>query len=175
VKTIIALALTLLAGTASAQDYARPGAYVGFSGVGAIENFDISGANFSDGGGFNFRGGYRLMSHLAVEAQFEYVTGFSDQGVDIDALTFTGGLKGYVLTEQIQPYGVVAFGLIYGEADAGSVDVDDTDPVFRVGGGVDVYITENWLVNLEAVYVAPVDDMDDFPYASIGAGIGYRF
>ena len=36
-KTIIALALTLLAGTASAQDYARPGAYVGFSGVGAIE------------------------------------------------------------------------------------------------------------------------------------------
>ncbi len=58
-------------------------------------------------------------------------------------------------------------------ADSGPVD--ETDFAGRVGGGIDIYATENIVVTLDATYVVPTGDVDDLDYLSIGWGVQYRF
>lgn len=175
----ILLVTLLTSGVSAAQeadDYDRPGPYVGMVGLGAIETFDVDGADFSNGGGFNLRGGYRIMEYMAAEMQFEYVDGFSDQGFDIDAWNLMWSLKGFLLTERWQPYGLFGIGVIEGEADGrGGFSNDEADFAVRLGGGLDFYLNENVILMSEIAWVKPTDDLDDFSYLTIGAGLQYRF
>ena len=47
--------------------------------------------------------------------------------------------------------------------------------VARVGGGVDIHLTESFFLTTQATYVVPVDDVEDFDYVSVAWGFGYRF
>lgn len=179
--------LFLAATSASAQydygaDYARNGFYLGLSGVAAFEDFKKpGGVSIDDSLGLNFRGGYRFHPHLAAEAQFEWIEGFdvsgSSSGVDeVEAWTFTGNLKAYLLTSQVQPYALFGMGVMQVERDVGGgLTAQDEDFVVRVGGGIDVYASEYIVLSLEGVYVAAADDLNDFNYFSLGWGFLYRF
>jgi hypothetical protein len=173
------------------EDYARPGFYLGLSGVGAIETFDneLDNVSLSSGGGFNVRGGYRVNEFLAVEAQVEYVAGFEDSfflfddgKVKYSAVSMTGNAKFYPLQGRFQPFLGVGLGFINGQLDLFSSDDDTTAGVVRLGGGLDFYLTESWVISSEVDWVKPFAGnkvfgakLEDFSYVTIGGGVSYRF
>lgn len=154
----------------------RSGPYASVLGVGAIETFDNTGPfDFSNGGGFNVRVGYRVLPHFAGEMQFEYVTGFSDQGIDIDIWNLMWNAKAFLLTERWQPYALFGMGVAEAEASGGGNSIDEDDFAIRVGGGLDFYATGNVVLTVESAWIKPTDDIDDVNYVTIGGGIQYRF
>lgn len=161
---------------AAQADYARSGPYAAALGVGAIETFDHTGPfDFSDGGGFNIRGGWRFLPRLAAEMQFEYVAGFSDQGIDIDIWNLMWNAKAFLLTDRWQPYALFGLGVAEANADGPGGSIDDHDFAIRVGGGLDFYVNEHVALTVESAWIKPTDDIKDVNYVTIGGGIQYRF
>ena len=163
--------------------YEQSGFYAGVGGLYAIENLETdSVVDVDNAAGFNFRIGYRLAPHWAIEAMVERVDEFDLMnaiGLDVD--TWTGTLNGkfFVLTNQFQPYGLFGIGVMRMHSKIrpgfGSTSITETDMALRFGGGIDSYITEHWVVNTEVSYVLPTGDVDGTDYVSLGAGIQYRF
>ncbi len=171
-------------------DYSRSGVYGGIGGLYAIEDFDNTGPlEFKNAPGFNFRVGYRFHPNIAVEAMGERVDDFDlnvaksgifrsvKAGID----TWTGTINGkfFALTNRFQPYGLFGLGVMKAEVKAkgpgGRAESDETDLAFRYGTGMDTYITEHWVFNMEISYVRPTGEVDDLNYYSLGGGIQYRF
>ena len=162
------------------SSYSRSGFYLGVGGLYGIEDFDNTGSlEFDNGPGFNFRLGYRFHPNIAVEAMGERVDAFDlDGSSNAEINTWTGTLNGkfFALTERFQPYGLVGLGAVRAKADGNAViNNSETDIAFRFGGGLDSYITESWVIELELSYVHPTGDVDDVNYLSLGGGIQYRF
>ncbi len=160
-------------------DYSRPGFYLGGGGLYAIEDFDFAnGSAIQNGPGLNFRLGYRFHPNIAVEAMGERVDAFDIDGSSGAGFnTWTGTINGklFALTDRVQPYGLLGIGAMRAQAKgAGLNTVTETDLAFRYGAGIDSYLTENWVVNLETSYVAPTYDVQIFNYFSLGGGIQYR-
>jgi opacity protein-like surface antigen len=52
----------------------------------------------------------------------------------------------------------------------------DWDFALRLGGGLDVYLTRNIAISLDATYVLPTSsDLNDMDYLSLGVGLLYRY
>ncbi|HWP65474.1 MAG TPA: outer membrane beta-barrel protein [Candidatus Limnocylindria bacterium] len=183
---LLVLALVTTGSTAAraADDmYARPGGFVGGGFLGVINDSDIDELT-GDSLGFELRGGYRFHRHFAVEGQFMYTHNiggdFGIADVDLETVTGTVNLKGYVLPGRIQPYGVVGIGgtSVHAEADvAGTTVAEDTEAAFtfRGGGGVDLYLTPRVLLYTEASYVLLTGDLDGNGGVPIVFGAQVRF
>jgi opacity protein-like surface antigen len=125
--------------------------------------------------------------------------------LSIETLVFTANMKGHLLTGRFQPFVLGGFGFMRMEtksrditpnatartdvcpADAG-VPPDPNPPCWaaqaserqvnvalRLGGGIDVYLTENIVMSAEASYLMPTGKLDNMDYYSIGVGLQYRF
>jgi len=204
---LFALALTsLLAGsTAQADEFGRRGFYVG---VNAAYGFDLfqtqlytalgaptSQLTYSDSWGVNARVGYRLLSFLAVEAQYEWL-----DGIDINYQNrligtyspnvLTGNFKLLLPTWRLQPYALAGIGLTSWRLDIAPgiplPGASDTGFAFRGGAGVDIYLTKNIVLNTEgtavlntAQFVLPgtgaATIQSNLYYFSLSAGLTYRF
>ncbi len=87
--------------------------------------------------------------------------------------------------ERYQPYLVVGIGGQYAELkDRLGLELDDGQWAFaaRPGVGLDFYISQHWLVNVEVAGVVALRDIEalgssatDIWYLSAGGGIQYRF
>lgn len=177
------LVVLLAASPVWAQSYSRDGFSVGAGISAAFEDFDDDGIGFDDTGALNAFASYRFHENFAVEARFEQTFDFEgDVGstdIDVDIWTLTANAQFFILTEQFQPYVIGGFGL--GEAE---VDVDGpfggsgdtgTDPIWRLGLGVDSYVTPNFVIGVEAAYNFGIDDLDDFDYWTLSALFRFRF
>jgi len=178
----ISLALLSPVFAEDSTTYSRPGFYAGIGGLYAIENFDVdTGVEVDNAPGFNFRLGYRIIPNFAIEAMGERVDNFElKNAVGLEVDTWTGTLNGKVffLTHRFQPYGLLGLGIMrfYAKLRQGfGSNETETDLAIRYGGGLDSYITENWVANLEITYVLPTGDVKDVDYFSFGGGIQYRF
>ena len=80
--------------------------------------------------------------------------------------------KAFVLTERFQPFLMIGLG---GMGVRGDADSGDSGFAARFGGGIDIYITRSFYGALDASYVLPTGDVDDFDLVSIGWGFGFRF
>jgi opacity protein-like surface antigen len=183
IAAIFALALPAAA-HAQAQatdDYARRGFYLGGGGTYAFENFqDTGGIDFDDSIGANALVGYRLFSRFATQVSFEWVEGFEldeDAFFDLEVETFllTFDVKAVPLTGRFQPYLVAGVGALYAETEVLGTDFDDADFAARAGAGIDLYLTRNIFLALEAAYVLPTGDVEDLDYVSTRWGLGFRF
>jgi len=185
-------ALLLLGSPASAEpagpDYARKGWYVGANGIYGLYVFDQGKPVETDGtGGFNVRGGYRIYPWLAAELFYEWAYQFTKTPagapITTDAMshTITTNLKFLYPRWRAQPY--FAFGIgAYGEeettqAPAGVSNSSEWGLGMRPVVGVDFYLTENVVLNLETgpsigLYDAATDARI---YMSFGGGVQYRF
>jgi len=131
-----------------------------------------------------------------VDESITYPSASATDKVNVELLALTVNLKVPILTGRIQPYGLVGGGIIFAFRDnafpryaiapgftSGNayrfeeyVNVRDTGAVFRVGGGLDTYLTEHVFVSIEGTWVAAQGEaMNDLRYASITVGAGYRF
>lgn len=174
----VTLVCILFAATpAFAQDYAREGFSVGGGVSAAIENFDEDGG-FDDTGAVSGFVGYRFLPHFGADLRFEQTFDFEADtaigDIDVDIWSLTANAQYFFLTEQFQPY--VIGGLGIAEANvSGPFDGDETDPVVRLGFGLDSYVTPSFVIGAEAAYNFGTNDLDDFDYWTLSALFRYRF
>jgi hypothetical protein len=161
-------------------DYARNGVYVGVAGTYAFQNFQNGHSDAGDSLGLNARVGYRLHPRVSAELEFEWLEGFSsdDRNTDIEAWALTANAKGYLTTGQIQPFLLAGLGVMQADAERSTI-VRGASPaeafVARLGGGVDVYATENFAISVGADYVLPTNALKDMDYVAVQWGFLYRF
>jgi len=167
-----------------APDYARRGWYVGGGVVGAFEEFDLgSAADQSNFVGYGFRGGYRVHPRIAAEMSFERYTKadldvLGQSALEIDGWSLTANAKGYALTGRVQPYALLGLGTLYlNVEDQLGLGLSDDQAAFalRFGGGIDAYVTRHIVLNVEASYLLPTGDLDDFPLVPLSGSFQYRF
>jgi len=153
--------------------------------------------------GVNARVGYRIASWFAVEGMYEWMDNFK---IKVDEVTFAppglaGGSVDYrthtvtvnakflIPTWRLHPYLLLGIGGQYYDLDASasfadnSFDFSESGWAFagRPGVGLDAYITENFLINVELSGVlatsnpSTIPDIGDMFYMTLGAGLQYRF
>ena len=173
------------------RDYSREGFYLGAGAVGVLENFDLDSAERAIGThitvddpiyGPEGRVGYRFLPFLAIEGLFQYYPTFdfdtqAGKLAEADGWAATGNLKAFLAPGPVQPYVMAGFGAIElnFKGKNGNSFSDETDMMWRFGGGIDAYITRNIVVYGEYSYNLPIDDLEDFQYHAISAGLQYRF
>ncbi|MBW1687379.1 MAG: outer membrane beta-barrel protein [Deltaproteobacteria bacterium] len=167
------------------------------------QGFEIS---VKDTGGVNARVGYRIASWFAVEGMYEWMDNFKievDNIIDLDpelqellgakvdyrTHTFTVNAKFLIPTWRLHPYLYLGIGGQYYDLNASATfadlgfDFSESGWAFagRPGAGLDVYITENILMNVEVAGVlatsnpSTIPDIGDMFYVTVGAGLQYRF
>lgn len=205
--------LALVSGPARAEDEiesGRPGPYVGVSAGAAFPNFAFE--HFSTPPPFGSRtseevsvevmarAGWRLLPHLAIEGQYEWVREWEmktkrEQCAQADAQIFTGNLRVFAPFDAVHPYLVGGAGAGRFESRSRIVrfdtsglndcnptpgmagSQDDWELAVRLGGGLDVYLTRHVTFNLEVSTIYTPDEVwdEEFPFVSISGGLGYRF
>jgi len=184
-----------------AEDYDRPGFYLGLAATFAIDYFDIDeikkaaelNLDATNSWGLNARAGYRLHPNVAAELGFEYYQGFDLNGpeggdvVEISGWSLMANGKGYVLTGPAQPYGLIGVGMLYLDRNPsfsrtvfnprGDFRQDQQDLAFatRFGVGVDLYAFRDVVFNTEYAFTLPTGDLNDFWFTSLSFGLQYRF
>jgi hypothetical protein len=172
----------LQAGAQSTAEYDRNGPYLMLGGGYSFENFgDLSPSNVDDSPNLVVHAGWRVHPHAAIDVGFEWNHGFDANlegvGVELETYFTTVGMKLYALKGRFQPFLHPSVGVMIASLEAGGLGSDTrTTPAFRLGGGIDVYVTENLFVSLSAYYVLAMDsDVDDIQYVPINAAVGWRF
>jgi hypothetical protein len=119
---------------------------------------------------------------------------------DIDMFVGAVDIKGYLATGRVQPYLLMGGGTMTVQTEVtnptavqksipdpdnegeylpvrGSVTQSRSyqDFVFRFGGGIDLYATENVVVNVGATYLLPAGQVSTLDVFTFGGGIEYRF
>jgi outer membrane immunogenic protein len=213
---ISALAMITVAGAANAADlprreampvkapiYSAPynwtGFYLGINGGGAWGSSDFSGVSGGssdpDGGmvggtiGYNWQFGQTVLG-LEGDADWSSVRGSSNCGglsceTRNDYLATIRGRLGYAF-DRFLPYvtGGVAFGNI--KASVGSLETNETETGWTVGGGLETAIAGGWTAKIEYLYVdlgnsgsinaVGLGNTDaDFTENVVRAGFNYRF
>jgi len=135
-------------------DYGRPGVYVGAAFALGFDNFDTGPLDWETALGVDFWVGYRIIPNLAAELEIEYLAGFvpivSGFNPSVDAVDFSVNVKAYLLTGRIQPFGLLGIGItdVFMREFVTDLDMHTTAFSGRFGGGVDMYVTENFSVGL---------------------------
>ncbi len=136
------------------------------AGFNAFEQFSNAGPASADSSlGFSMSVGYRLNPRLSGEINWSTVGGWElrdvpgvpDNTFQIEGGTFTGDVKGYLLTGKIQPFAQVGMGLMYGRfatvasyingcnywyCTSSPITTDsEVEFVARPGGGVDYWVS----------------------------------
>jgi opacity protein-like surface antigen len=167
-----------------------------------LEQFDLPSATASVGGsppvhldvdsgdswGAEARVGYRFHPNVAAEGQLQYYDEFGldlhvspgsgGQVATLDGMSVMGNVKGYPLTGRVQPYVLGGVGLLWLRLeDAFDFGIEQHEVGFagRMGGGIDAYLTDNLLLNLETSYLLPAGDLSDYRMIPISLGMQYRF
>jgi opacity protein-like surface antigen len=147
--------------------------------------------------GLNTRAGYRFHPRIAAEVQFEWISeadidlkgvAFGKDAFTLERWTLMANAKGYLGTGIVQPFLLVGLGVMKGQVEGNAsrelpdesvveyrISETDTDFAARFGGGLEVYATENIVINIDATYVLPTGSVNDFDYVSVGWGFQYRF
>ena len=143
--------------------------------------------------GINVRGGFRCHPRVSTELEYERMLGsfegpalrrpsnVNDRG-KIEVMLLTANAKGYLMTGRIQPYGLFGAGVLRFEfKQRNRVNARrffrDSQAAFtlRLGGGVDLYATENIVLNVGADFIRPYGELRASELMMYNVGIQYRF
>ena len=211
---LLATTLTglIVAGAAASEDFDERGLYVGVSGVYSATLFQEEALSYgglpselarvSDSKGVSARLGYRLMSWIALEIQYEWLDTieFSNatlgQFAEYNPQTVTANVKLFLPSGSLQPYLLVGAGVGFWELD--TLAFPGTLPPVaggrssgegftgRAGLGLNFHMTDHVALNLEGVGVLNTTTLDPYEtdfdkalgnlyYFAFSAGITYRF
>ena len=111
----------------------------------------------------------------------------------VEALTVTGNVRAYLTRGRIQPFALLGVGIMHFNSKNTSAPVNDVRPdappiltlnisdqdgtafAARLGGGVDMILTDRTAFVLTASYVLPTGRGYGFQYVSIDAGFQFSF
>ena len=146
--------------------------YVGAGGSYAVEDFDSS-ADFDNSWGVNAKIGYHTHPLLDIEFDFDYLSEFEANAVDLEILTYMIVLKGYFQqsTEKVKLSVIVGTGIMHTDAVG-----DETGWCAKVGLGLDFFTTQNISLGIEGNYTFGIDDdLDEVGYSNFTIGAAYHF
>ena len=173
-------AVTSLCVTAStshaAEDYADLGWYAGLSGsLGVPVGEDLEGSG--EGGGFALTGGYRLEEKIAIEGEFQWISGFEDSaGRGIDSpIMMNANLKGYAVTGRIQPWMLFGLGFMTLFDNTTPTEVTRFGFMLRIGAGLDYWVTPDIALTSGLDFVLPTGRIDKYQFFTFNLGATYRF
>jgi opacity protein-like surface antigen len=155
----------------------------------AWENFDekeLEGisrdANIDNSWGVNIYGGYKFIKYLAVEGNFNWYADFDGKadGEDFDISIWTLMLDLKVMSpllwnDRLSPYVKGGGGYMVSEVDAKGSNTNEEDFAFNLGGGFDVFVTDQVSVGLDGKYVWGTGDVDDFNHYVGAIRVGFHF
>jgi len=159
------------------DEYGRSGPYLGAGGLYAFEDFSGSpSATTPDGSwGYDLKGGYRFNEYFALEVGWQHMVSFDDPAGDTELWMVAANGKVYPFYGIIQPYALFGLGFCGVDDSRAASSRDTTGFGMRFGGGLDVYITRNWAVSVEAGYFLPTGGRSNYGAVPITFGILYRF
>jgi hypothetical protein len=189
VLSLFLLAVVLLApGAARAQDdvvYGGHDWYMSALGMLGVESNDATGA--SPSGGATLIGGFRFNRWLAAEVGGEWARRFHyEQGSGpitcrgegggesnrFNAWQVSAGGRAYATESLVQPFLMAHGGFIQTRDSGGGRSCMGTGFMTRLGGGVEVFVTNGMAVSLLGAYVLPLSGKArDHDYVSIGLGL----
>jgi opacity protein-like surface antigen len=174
------------------RSYSRPGIYLSFAGGGLIETFDVPDAaliGLTQAAYIGGKIGSRHNRWIATETSVDYaVKGFEQDGTpygypgftaEISPLYLSGNVKLFPFEGRFQPYvaGGIGGAWAFLEIRGGGGSVKETQGSFlgRVGGGLDVYLNENWALGPEIYWNITTGDLEALRTLSIGGYLSFRF
>jgi opacity protein-like surface antigen len=199
VRTIALMLAALLgfAGTAGAQETSWQ---IGLSLDSVQEEFDDSDFpfDFDDSRSLGLKVGYRFSESWTFEGELDFLDEFdlSDSvGSGLSLTTATGEIESRMLLlnvkfnplsnrsgSRFRPYLMLGAGVMDSELDltltgafTGVVKEDDTEAVFQIGAGMDIYATDHWILGLESKYRRPTSDLRELEHWTFGATFMYAF
>jgi opacity protein-like surface antigen len=158
----------------------REAGYLGISGVYARQDMSDSnsiGLRVGDSGGLSARMGFRMMRYAAVEIEGEWLYNLGS-GIENPWNIIANFKAIYPLGPQdrIQPYLVGGAGVTSARfKPAGRPSYVDTDGVYKLGGGLDFFLTRHWVVGTEASWTNGMSKSPGLTHISVEAGVTYVF
>jgi opacity protein-like surface antigen len=171
--------------------------YIGLGGSYQITNFDLEDEDRawdeddfdwdSNAWGVNAKFGYWMTRNVAFQFDVDYISRIDwDYKPDdtlsgeVEILTGILSLKGYFPnTTVVRPFVIAGVGILYYDIDFdGRSDFTDDDEMsvcFKLGGGLDWFITQAVSIGLEGNYTAGVDDVEGVEYFNFILGAAYHF
>ncbi len=145
--------------------------YVGAGGSYAVEDFDNS-PDYDNSWGVNAKIGYHTHPLLDIEFDFDYLSEFEANAVDLEILTYMIVLKGYFQqsTEKVRLSTIVGTGIMHADANG-----DETGWCAKVGLGLDFFTFQNISLGIEGNYTFGFDDLDEIGYSNFTIGAAYHF
>jgi len=158
--------------------------YVTAAGIVGVDNSDVSGAEPS--GGATISTGFRFNRWVATEIAAEWIEkirydrgsgaktcrGSGGASNSYNAWQVTSGGRLYFTESLIQPYLLGHLGLIQTRDNGGGRSCEGTGLVARLGGGVDVFVSNGLAISILGAYVLPTTGASrDHDYVSLGLGI----
>jgi hypothetical protein len=137
--------------------------------------------------GFGARAGYRFHPRFSGELQYHWFSKAvvelddgtaSTEAVEFKTMALTGNLKGYVFTGRVHPFLLAGGGIMnFDLQDKLNLGLDRSGEGFvaRLGGGVDLYLNENFVLEVEGGYMLPFGEISGMDYIFWSVGLQYRF
>jgi len=204
---ILVATMFLSASQVQAGDYSRAGVYAGVNAAygidlfgselrGAIAGPGVSQLSMGNSWGLNARLGGRLLSFLAVEAQYEWMQNIAVNWgglhvADFKPHTVTGNVKLIIPISRFEPYILAGVGVGIWKLESDNPIVNFLVPGLnqsttglagRVGAGIDIYLTEHIALNAEGAGVLNTntltvagESLSGLYYFSVSGGLLYRF
>ncbi|MFO7687158.1 MAG: hypothetical protein R6V60_13830, partial [Desulfobacterales bacterium] len=81
-------------------------------------------------------------------------------------------LKGYFPVDYfIKPYVIGGLGIMYADSDGD----DQTDYCGKIGGGIDLFLSQSFSINFETNYTGGFRDLDELRYINLLLGASFHF
>ena len=152
--------------------------------------------------GINARVGWRILRYLAAEVQYEWAPEIETklQGATIgktETQVITANLRLIAPFSSLQPYLLTGIGVARYQIESFPIDINNTNPnkpvppssvppysketdwelAGRLGAGLDMYVTQHLVANIEISGVLSKKKLLDerWPYISVSGGLQYRF
>ncbi len=143
-------------------------------------------------GGIGFGFGRRCHERVSVEVDIDWMVGGFEgdfdsptegtlQKADYEFVAATVNAKGHLLTGRIQPYVLLGTGTLAISTETKTVsngvkkNKETGNLLVRGGGGVDFYVTRNWVLNVGADYLWSATNLDYFDFFTFGVGVQHRW
>lgn len=187
---LLFLALLLMGGAAHAEplagEFDRTGRLdLGIEGGGAF----VDAESIDDNGWIQANASWGVNDWLAIGVS----SGWTETDNDFGGQTGIAEVMGDIIVrwqhhpwnQNLVPYGVLGLGSMWSYAEVdGQDDADDSTFAWKLGGGLDWWINNNWILNFEVAYHDATDDLpvnhlrtqdDSIGFTTVTGGLKFVF
>ena len=170
---LIAAVLLLAAPHAAAEEDFEADREAGYLGVSySFGSGGFDGVPRDEGHGFALRTGVRMLRWAAVELEGNYLNSLGGVEHMWNVIANVKAIYPLGADDRIQPFLVAGAGIMSFSAPA--LSDNNFQGVYKLGGGLDYFLTRNWVLQADASWVSGMKGTT-LDYVSAKAGVSYVF